>query len=76
MSVWEGVKTQTNRVVRAFASRRSALVSISVLGVTAALALGAAPALACPNEQLRQESNMNPATGQPYSAGPAGLPRV
>src|SRR5262249_22444040 len=35
-------------------------------------ALSAAPALAaepCPNEQRRQESNTNLATGQPYSAG-------
>lgn len=34
------------------------------------LCLGAAPALAtepCPNEQLREESNANPVTGQPYS---------
>jgi hypothetical protein len=58
-----------SRVVRTFASWRSALVSTSALGVTAALALSAAPALACTNEQLRQESNVDPATGQPYSAG-------
>jgi hypothetical protein len=47
----------------------------SVVGVlacvAAALALSATPALAaeCPNEQLRRESNINPATGQPYSMG-------
>src|ERR1700731_1610586 len=44
----------------------------AVLGalVTAALALGAAPALSaetCPNSQVRAESNVNPATGQPFS---------
>ena len=40
--------------------------------LAAALALGATPALAavvCPNEQLRKESSVNPATGQPYSTG-------
>jgi hypothetical protein len=39
------------------------------------LALIPSPALAaepCPNEQLRQESRINPATGQPYSAQLAG----
>jgi hypothetical protein len=36
--------------------------------VVAALALSASPALACPNEQLRHESLVNGATGQPYSA--------
>jgi hypothetical protein len=59
----------------AHVSRRPTSVSASVLGllacVAATLALSATPALgaACPNEQLRQESNTNPATGKPYSTG-------
>jgi hypothetical protein len=45
--------------------------------LAAALALSAPPALAteaCPNEQVRRESNTNPVTGQPYSAGLPGRP--
>jgi len=34
-----------------------------------AFTLSATPAFACPNEQLRSESNVNPTTGEPYSVG-------
>lgn len=71
----------TNRPVRAGAhttrslaipARLAALVAIAV-SLACAIA-GAAPTLAaagdgCPNEQPRAESNVNPATGQPYSQG-------
>jgi hypothetical protein len=57
-------------------SCRLTRVSASVLAVlvcaAGALAASAAPASAaeaCPNETLRQESNINSTTGQPYSAG-------
>jgi hypothetical protein len=51
--------------------RVGAIVAFALL---AAGTLTAAPALAaegegCPNEQVRPESNTNPATGQPYSMG-------
>jgi len=47
---------------------------VAVFALLAAGALTATPALAaegegCPNEQVRHESNVNPATGQPYSLG-------
>jgi len=41
-----------------------------LVGVAAALALSVPSAYAagaCPNEKLREESNLNPATGEPYS---------
>src|SRR5271155_4627596 len=46
----------------------------ALTAIAALLALSATPARAaagegCPNEQLRRESNINPATGQPYSIG-------
>ena len=41
-----------------------ALLAMLLLSVPSALASGG-----CPNEQLRRESNTNPTTGQPYSAG-------
>jgi hypothetical protein len=57
-------------------SCRLTRVSASVLAVlvcaAGALAASAGPASAaeaCPNETLRQESNINSTTGQPYSAG-------
>ncbi len=47
--------------------------AVAVFALLAAGALTATPALAssseCPNEQLRQESNTDPATSQPYSVG-------
>src|SRR5262245_57501091 len=57
---------------RAVAAGRPAALSASVLVtcVAAALALGASPAFAaCPNVQLQSESNINSATGEPYSNG-------
>ncbi len=51
--------------------RASALVLSALVCVAAVLASGAAPAAAaeaCPNEQLRQESKINPLTGVPLSA--------
>lgn len=45
---------------------------VAAFTLLAAGALASTPALAssaCPNEQVRQESNTNPATGQPYSLG-------
>lgn len=42
------------------------LAGAGALTTTPALA---APGEGCPNEQVRQESNTNPATGQPYSVG-------
>jgi hypothetical protein len=64
------VTAVVSTVVRTFASWRSVSAALGVLAcLTTALALSAAPALACPNEQLRQESSVDPATGQPYSAG-------
>jgi hypothetical protein len=61
---------------RTLAPCRPTSVGASVLGVVAcvmaALALCAAPALAagaCPNEQLRRESDINPSAGEPYSVG-------
>ncbi len=63
-------------ISRTMISSRRTSQSASVLGVlacvAAAFALGATPAVAasaCPNEQLRRESNANPVTGQPYSVG-------
>src|ERR1019366_3254234 len=49
-------------------------VAVAAFTLLTAGALTAAPALAaategCPNEQVRQESDTNPATGQPYSVG-------
>jgi len=52
---------------------RRSLARRALLSVSAAICLTASvPSLAtaaetCPNEQLRGESNVNPATGQPYS---------
>ena len=53
------------------ATSGSAAVLAAVACVAAALAPGASPAWAagCPNEQLREESSLNPATGRPYSTG-------
>jgi Tol biopolymer transport system component len=48
------------------------IVAVAAFTLLAAGALATTPALAssaCPNEQVRQESNTNPATGKPYSAG-------
>lgn len=63
-------------IARIQASSRLASASTSALALAvlacfaAAIALSAPPALAaeCPNEQLRQESRLNPATGRPYSS--------
>jgi hypothetical protein len=56
---------------------RSRMGRVGVIAAFALLAAGtltAAPVLAaegegCPNEQVRKESNVNPATGKPYSVG-------
>jgi hypothetical protein len=50
------------------------LPSLALLVLLACALAPASPALAassdgCPNEQIRAESNVNPATGQPYSLG-------
>jgi hypothetical protein len=53
-------------------SRMRRVGAIAAFTLLAAGALTTTPALAssaCPNEQVRQESNTNPATGQPYSLG-------
>ncbi len=55
-------------------SRPGRIGAIVAFTLVAAVVIPAAPALAatgdgCPNEQLRQESNVDPATGQPYSVG-------
>jgi Tol biopolymer transport system component len=55
-------------------SRMGHIVTVAAFTLLAAGALTATPALAaagegCPNEQVRQESNTNPTTGQPYSQG-------
>jgi hypothetical protein len=55
-------------------SRLARIAAIAVFTLVAAVVIPAAPALAaegegCPNEQVRHESNTNPATGQPYSVG-------
>ena len=55
-------------------SRMGHIVAVAAFTLLAAGALTATPALAaagegCPNEQVRQESDTNPATGQPYSVG-------
>jgi hypothetical protein len=55
--------------LRSRMGRVGAIVAFTLL---AAGALSTAPALAssaCPNEQVRRESNINPTTGQPYSMG-------
>ena len=55
--------------------RRRSAVGVALMGILALLAVGglnvsaAAAAEACPNEAARQESRINPFTGQPYSAG-------
>ena len=60
---------------RSMVSRRRRAVSPVALGaaayITAALALSAPPSMAaeCPNEQVRQESAINPTTDRPYSLG-------
>jgi len=46
-------------------STRLTLVVLTVLAVPATPVLAAE---SCPNEQLRKESSINPATGQPYSS--------
>jgi hypothetical protein len=57
--------------MRQLTKTRSLLLAVSAMAVTAVIALSVAPALAaegaCPNEQLRHESDTNLATGQPYS---------
>src|ERR1019366_6622017 len=55
-------------------SRIGHIVTVAAFTLLAAGALTATPALAaagegCPNEQVRQESNTSPTTGQPYSLG-------
>ncbi|HEY5343056.1 MAG TPA: hypothetical protein VIJ66_05295 [Solirubrobacteraceae bacterium] len=55
-------------------SRSARIAAIAAFTLLAAAALSSTPALAaagegCPNEQLRNESNVNPATGKPYSVG-------
>ena len=53
-------------------SRMERIVAIVAFTLLAAGALATTPALAssaCPNAQVRQESNANPTTGQPYSMG-------
>jgi hypothetical protein len=53
-------------------SRMGRIVAVAAFTLLAAGALATTPALAssaCSNEQVRQESNTNPATGKPYSAG-------
>ena len=50
--------------------RISSLVFAAVCALASALALSSAPALAaaaCPNEQVRAESDLNPETGVPFS---------
>jgi Tol biopolymer transport system component len=52
--------------------KRAAPIVAAALTLLGTVILNAAPALAapgegCSNEQLRQESNVNPVTGQPYS---------
>ena len=62
----------TSSAVKQTAAGRYLLAFVATLTVGVCLATYATPALAaeptCPNEQLRAESNINPATGQPYSA--------
>jgi len=64
-----------NRALRALARRRGTSVGGLWFGifacVAATLALGAstASAAACPNEQLRKESNLSPVSGTHYSEG-------
>jgi hypothetical protein len=53
--------------------RRTSIIAAG-LTLAGAATLSATPALAasgegCPNEQVREESNIDPATDQPYSAG-------
>ena len=55
-------------------SRIGHIVTVAAFTLLAAGALTATPALAaagegCPNEPVRHESNVNPATGQPYDMG-------
>jgi hypothetical protein len=53
-------------------SRMRRVGAIAAFTLLAAGVLGTAPALAssaCPNEQLRRESYINPTTGKPYSMG-------
>ncbi len=55
-------------------SRFGRVGAIVVFTVLAPATISATPALAaagegCPNERVRQESNVNPSTGQPYSVG-------
>jgi hypothetical protein len=55
-------------------SRMGHIVAVAAFTLLAAAALTATPALAaegegCPNEHVRQESNVNPTTGKPYSVG-------
>jgi Tol biopolymer transport system component len=52
-------------------ARETALTALACAAAALALSLSlASPAAAeCPNEALRQESNTNETTGQPYSAG-------
>ena len=55
-------------------SRPGRIGAIVAFTLVAAVVIPAAPALAatgegCPNEQVRDESNVNFITGQPYSAG-------
>ena len=55
-------------------SRMAHIVAVAALALLAAGALTPSPALAaagegCANEQLRNETNVNPTTGQPYSVG-------
>ena len=63
----------SSRAVTCRASSVRALALALIACVVSALALAAAAspasAAACPNEQLRKESNTNPATGEPYSTG-------
>lgn len=46
-----------------------ALVCVFALGALSAASALAAEGEGCPNEQVRRESNVNPATGQPYDLG-------
>jgi hypothetical protein len=55
-------------------TKPTSLAVIASFALLGAGTLAAPPALAaagegCPNEQVRAESNVNPATGQPYSLG-------
>jgi hypothetical protein len=59
-------------VATRLASVRASLRGVLACGavaLAASLAFASPAAAECPNETVRQESNMNPTTGQPYSAG-------